>query len=66
MVKLTFKAYKKTDNLFYNFIYIYKIQKKGSWKVPKSFWRRKNENRIYACEHCQKEEKEKNGQYGPG
>ena len=23
MVKLTFKAYKKIDNLFYNFIYIY-------------------------------------------
>ena len=56
MVKLIFKVYKFTDEIFsfiICFIYIkiltyYKKKqrksfKKGSWKVQKSFWRRKRE-----------------------
>ena len=54
MIKLIFKAYKKTEKIFF-YIYIYKMAnnyyqkkqrkafKKVLWKVPKSFWRRKRQ-----------------------
>ena len=63
LIKLIFKACKKTDKIlfYYIFSYIKKINRmlsktqrktfnKGSWKVPKSFWRRKiqkTQNKIY-------------------
>ena len=63
LIKLIFKACKKTDKIlfYYIFSYIKKISRmlsktqrktfnKGSWKVPKTFWRRKiqkTQNKIY-------------------